>query len=69
MRKQDDPPEFESASYGLNSMYRKIMLDHNVRDALQCNLKIPKGIVIPKRGGVARGKCCFSAGSKQIPRR
>jgi hypothetical protein len=26
-------------------------------------------IVIPKRGFVARGICCFDAGSKQIPRR
>jgi hypothetical protein len=29
----------------------------------------PKELVIPKRGIVARGICCFAAGSKQIPRR
>jgi hypothetical protein len=29
-------------------------------------LKLPQSIVIPKRGFVARGICCFAAGSKQI---
>ena len=29
----------------------------------------PLRIVIPKRGMVARGICCFAAGSKQVPRR
>jgi hypothetical protein len=29
----------------------------------------PQRIVIPKRGLVARGICCFAAGNKQIPRR
>ena len=33
-----------------------------------CNLK-PQSIVIPKRGVMARGICCFAAGRKQIPRR
>jgi hypothetical protein len=32
-------------------------------------LKAPQTIVIPKRGIVARGICCFAAVGKQIPRR
>ena len=35
---------------------------------LAVNLNILK-IVIPKRGFIARGICCFAAGSQQIPRR
>src|SRR5450755_3213721 len=39
------------------------------RTTIVMRFETPPRIVIPQRGVVARGICCFAAGKKQIPRR